>query len=400
MAILLAALTYVLHLVSLPLGWGVMDPDVSGYDTPRPAEAAIGRNGTVAVLLAKASPDRWKLAASGTLLVVHPNGRSVLLRSAWIHDPRRYFSKYQPCSDIDEGCLEFAKVVVADDGSPFVTATQWFSGAYSGVENRAFVWSGRRWRLVPGASPFGGLGMPSEPSNVSIAAVEGLEEFAYIGDQKDGFPGEDLNIADTDPKLRDLSAVAFGATRLPLGLGNATAMRGPFVAGFDGGLGLMASQERAVALRWRCANAPSSAMRRCSRSTLGPGIAYGVDSRGEVVGDNQTFYNRDHPGEPTLWRNGKSVALATSGGAAYAISESGAIVGTLSDYLTCERCPSRGFVADANARRPHALPIDALVSNLEGRHVVAAFGVDDAGRILCYVAGGDKRRHLALLVPR
>jgi hypothetical protein len=30
----------------------------------------------------------------------------------------------------------------------------------------------------------------------------------------------------------------------------------------------------------------------------------------------------------------------------------------------------------------------------------AAFGIDDAGRILCYVADSERKKSLALLVPR
>ena len=250
---------------------------------------------------------------------------------------------------------------------------------------------------MPSVTPFAGLGLPSDPQNVEISAAESIEDFAYVGNHSDTFPGEDLNVAATDPKLLEVSAASFNSRRLALGLGDATAMGGSFVAGFDAGQGLVATSNSSTAVLWRCAGA----RRRCQRSNLGVGAAYGVDPAGEAVGTSagHEVNCKSSDYRPMLWRNGKAVELSGTDGQAYAISDRGTIVGTMGER--CRRRFERGFVADARATPPHARPLDDLVSNLAGRHVVAAFGIDNAGRILCYVAdalGGNKG--LALLVPR
>jgi len=294
----------------------------------------------------------------------------------------------------------FTNVVLADDGTPFVTAEYAFGGAYSGEVSGAFAWNGA-WHYVPSVNPFAGLGLPSEPQNVLIATAESIENFAYIGNHLDGFPGEDLNVAKTDPKLLEISAASFDSRRLALGLGDATAMRGSFVAGFDAGLGLVATSNPSTAVLWRCAGARRSSARQCQRSILGTGAAYAVDSAGDAVGgasSDSQLSCRGSVGPPMLWRNGKAFALSVGDGLAYAISDRGAIVGTMGSE--CGPRFVRGFVADARAAAPRARVLDDFVTNLAGRHVVAAFGIDDAGRILCYVADDLGKRSLALLVPR
>ncbi len=392
MVVLIALLTYMLHLVALPQGWSTTDYD----STTRPtANAVIGRDGTIAVLLSR--PSDVPGEGSRTLLVVHPNGRSVILRSNSIVGPPQFLRRLgaSSCAQDKSDCW-FTNVVLADDGTPFVTASYAFSGAYGGAVYGAFAWNGA-WHYVPSLKPFAGLGLPSEPENVLIAAAESIQAFAYVGNHSDTYPGEDLNVAATDPKLLDLSAASFDSRRFALGLGNATAMRGSFVGGFDDGLGLVATSNPSTAVLWRCAGA----RRRCQRSNLGVGVAYGVDPAGEAVGTSaeHEVNCRSSDYRPMLWRNGKAVELSESDGQAYAISDRGTIVGTMGDI--CGPRFVRGFVADARATPRRARPLDDLVSNLAGRHVVDGFGIDNAGRILCYVADARGRnKRLALLLPR
>lgn len=99
--------------------------------------------------------------------------------------------------------------------------------------------------------------------------------------------------------------------------------------------------------------------------------------------------------------------MSSEYGAAYAIAESGAVVGTFGGSNVgpgdIVLGPTSGFIADARERHPHAVPLDPLVNNLGGRHVVAAFGIANDGRILAIVGTrGDKRSRgkLAILTPQ
>jgi hypothetical protein len=147
---------------------------------------------------------------------------------------------------------------------------------------------------------------------------------------------------------------------------------------------------------------------------LGAGVAYGVDSRGEVVGDDQAeLESPDYQGRPVLWRDGKAVFLSTERGTAYAIADSGVIVGTTTKgrWNGCHENNSglsSAFTANARDARPRAQPIDPLVRNLGLLHVESAFGVAEDGRILACVEDPaidsrpqyERKRRLAILVPR
>lgn len=168
MALLIALITYTLHLVALPQGWVPRDQNLFS-PFGRHADAVMGRDGTVAVLVTRPSND-WE--GTGRLFVVHPNGRSVTLRSTSITGPPRFLRMFDPrnCGSNRSNCFEFSNVVLADDGTPFVTASYSFSGAYGGEVEGAFLWNGT-WRFVPPIA-FAGLRLPSDPENVVIGAAE------------------------------------------------------------------------------------------------------------------------------------------------------------------------------------------------------------------------------------
>jgi len=144
--------------------------------------------------------------------------------------------------------------------------------------------------------------------------------------------------------------------------------------------------------------------RGCARSELGAGIAYAVDSRGEAVGDDEPYVPAagvsplHSGGSPMLWHGGQGVRLSTDRGSAYAISQRGVIVGTLSSgpFATS---PLNGFVAYADNSQAGATPLDRLVVNLGKFHVLAGLGITNDGRILCLVNGDAATRQLAELVP-
>jgi hypothetical protein len=303
-------------------------------------------------------------------------------------------------------CPYFKRVALAPDGTPLVTLAYNFSGAYSGEKRAGFLWNGR-WHVVPSGKPFSGVGKPDAPDSVSISAADGAMRFAFVGDYSDRFPDEDLDRASQDRYyMADVSGVSYDSLNVTLGIGNVTAMRGSFVVGFDADLKLVPSKRHdTVGVVWRCDFNGLANSRTCKRSTLGPGIAYGIDSHGEAVGDNEPSVPSSgtlelhSAGFPVLWRSGNTVVLSQEiNGAAYAISESGIIVGALTGGPTPNALLS-GFVASARETKPLAHPLDSLVQNGEGWHVAAGLGVADDGRILAFVTSKDRRRELAVLVP-
>jgi len=390
MTFLIAALTYALHPVRLPTGWSVAIPPYRSVanETRPPFVATMARNGTVAVLLVRA---RDALDVPRRLLVVRANGTSTILRSE-SPETTHAFQRFGPivCST-DSLCPYFENVALARDGTPFVTLGFQFSGAYSGVSRAAFVWNGA-WHVVPREKPpFKGAGKPYDSGNVSIAAADTAANVAFVGDFANAFPAEDVSLALADRHwMADVSGVEYGADNIALGEGDATAMRGEFVAGFDGGLKIVRDPSiPTVAITWHCSRRGSVPGDSCTRSAEpGFGVAYGVDSRGNAVGDNEPALGS--AGSPILWRDGKALQLSAGHGFAYAISEDGTIVG-VSD--------SRGFVANAHDTEPRARPLDELIQNRGTRRVQTALGIADDGRILAFVVCEDGKHELAVLVP-
>ncbi|HEY1883416.1 MAG TPA: hypothetical protein VGG51_10300 [Candidatus Cybelea sp.] len=402
---LIAAAVYALHAISLPSGWSLVTP-TSGFDvSTEPTSEAIARNGAVAVLLTRTGNPG---GAARRLLIVRANGTRLILqpRSLDIANAFPHSTKPSDCMADVDSCPYFERVTLAPDGTPFVTLTSDFSGAYSGSERRGFVWNGR-WHPVPPGKAFSGVGKPDDPENVSISAADGGLIFAFVGDYQDRFPNEDLDLALQDRYyMAEVSGVSYEGVTVALGIGNATAMSGAFVAGFDGDLKLVPSRNHdLVAVAWRCAFNKLANARACARNTLGPGIAYGIDSYGEAVGDNESSVPDlgslplHSAGFPVLWRHGHTLMLSKDDrGAAYAISGSGVIAGTLTTGPGSDALLS-GFVANAREKTPRAFPLDELVQNDRGRHVEAALGVADDGRILAFVTDRDGRSELAVLAP-
>jgi hypothetical protein len=203
--------------------------------------------------------------------------------------------------------------------------------------------------------------------------------------------------------------VQYGAHRIQLGIGDATAMRGQFIGGYDANIQLVAangSQKLTYGILWHC----SVHSAWCSRSRLGPGVVYGVDSHGDAVGDDERDFRSVTGdfgvlGNPMLWRNGRSISLSPGHeGAAYAISEDGTIVGTFRDRSDgAVPGATRGFIA--SVRHAQARALDPLVVNLGARRIVGALGVSDGGRILVVVQPEGIRNlppehaELGILVP-
>ena len=406
---LVAALAYTMHLIAFPTGWSVPQERLGLFN--RPGYATMGRNGTAAVILAKwAANDAYQYPAQ-RVLIVRADGTQTFLRAigAIESQPFRFHQDVADCLHDPRNCAGFSSTALARDGTPFVTLSKGFSGAYSGTVKAGLVWNGS-WQVVPGTMPFDHTGKQVPPSNVSIGAADTAVNFAYNGDYVDSFAGEDLVDAARDRYYqRDIAAVQYGSRRIQLGLGDAIAMRGQYVGGRDASVQLIVNNSRETltyAILWHCLRGAP-----CTRSQLGTGAAYGVDSRGDAVGDDEQYFRQVTGdfgvlGTPMLWRKGRPISLSPeTKGAAYAISEDGTIVGTFVDRAEGTAFSgTRGFIADLYDRKPRARALDSLVVNLGALRVVGAIGVADDGRILAIVQregirNSQMRSRLAILVP-
>ncbi len=409
--ILVAALTYALHVISFPHGWSTPAPENANGWTSRPSYATMSQNGAVAVILGELSANyEDPVRRTGRItypaqrvMIVRSDGTKTFLRASALLASHaiNWAPTYSECRKAPQSCAFFANVALADDGTPFVTLASYFSGAYSGISKAALEWNGS-WHAIRQRNALHGLGKPSDPRSVEIAAADTPWDYAFVGDYFDSFATEDLVLASDDPTyMADVSGAAFEWGSVGLGIGDATAMRGRFVAGFDAAIKLVAarSPSPAYALRWECVQSVT-ALHPCTRTELGPGITFGVDSRGDVVGDNEQRLEQDRllrsGGQPMLWRDGRAFPLSDDLGAAYAIAENGTIVGALGVRLA-------GFIASARDAQPRARPLDPLVVNLGRLHVAAALGVANDGRILALVtenADTTDPGRLAILVPQ
>jgi hypothetical protein len=412
---LFAATIYALHLIALPAGWAMPDRDAAVGT--RPAYAAMGANGSVAVILARwsgryddprACRSAWQQFTqrcrdsriqfpARRILVLRSDGSTTILRPP-LSISLNGFPSADDCRRDEMQCGYFERVALARDGTPFVTYAVYFSGAYSGERRVALVWNDS-WHVVKTYGALHGLAKPEDPRNVSVTAAYTPDDYAFVGDYSDSFPQEDLDLAANDPRwMAEIAGAAFHSGSVGLGLGSATAIRGSFIAGFDDGAKLVVAKSApaSLALLWECGHS-NTGPNRCRRHVLGPGTAYGVDFRGDAIGDGEPKYGGDLrcQAAPVLWRNGNAVELSDASGSAYAIAPYGTIVGML--------CGAGAFVADARDARPRARALDRFVVNLGRRHVRVAFGIADDGRILALVVNRadppDAQGRLAILAP-
>lgn len=392
---------YLMHVISFPVGWSV--PPYPGLGV-NPTYAAMGENGSVGIILEQSflryrSPDCTRgnpsdaYCAPGPgefpaqrILILRSDGTETFLHAAEAFGVKgyRFEGDRVACQRDTFQCPFITGIALARDGTPFATLSDTITGAFTGQRHVVLVWNGA-WHVVPKGNPFGDPNTPNTPTNLSIAAADSAVGYAYNGDFADWHPPEGWN---------GLGAVNFGLQTILLGENYVvTAMRGAYAAGADNDSG--------SAVLWHCPQSSKGA-HSCESTELGPGIVSGVDSRGEAVGDD----NADRPeiylfqfyGRPVLWRDGKPLRLSDANGMAYAISESGLIVGTLDK-------PVRAFVAYARGRQPHVTELDSVVGNRGQFHVAAALGVSNDGRILVLVQPANGRypaehRQLALLFPQ
>ncbi len=287
---------------------------------------------------------------------------------------------------------------LTSDGTPFITLATGTTIKYEWV----FVWGGSTWRPVDTPLPqrYGG------PRNTTIGAAQTPSQFGVNGDffDQDRF---DYGTHERDPTyFADEASLVENGRILPLGLGDVTAMRGPFSTGYAAPYGWCAQVGAPVAVRWTGSD----------RKTLGSGVAYGVDSNGDVVGDdrvpegrrarNDTQTGCIENAHPTIWRRRQKIRITELRGSALAI-RNGTVVGTAglqlfgpvrrNDVVIAIR-GGRAFITKATDAVGRFRFLDDLVPN--DWSITSAFAIADSGRILAVGHGlGSSTTRILVLDP-
>jgi len=376
MSILLAVL-YVVHAISLPSGMTVdLEPSPGGYITAPapgpPSSISLSPAGAIAVIM---YPEDLYPSAAGKLLIVRPDSSRIVLEGPSDGVLAKYFVHYTVTKKSAQAYpgAHFAGVKLARDGTPFATVNAAFSGAYSGADDAVFEWNGQEWiNALPEHSALGG-------SNVTLGAADQPWRAAYNVNYNNTFANLD---AFSDPHYQEYwTFLGDGKKQAKLGYGTSTGMRGDTVVGFSAGLRSLVSSRPLPCLAWKWVGG--------RRVKLGPGIAYGVNANGDVVGDDEPVLGPD--GVPVLWHSGAMIKLSHSKGSAYEIADDGTVIGRVGDD---------GFVIRGGDANRTITRIDTLLAT-PGWHVTVVYGVASSGRLMAVGQQAPQQQlRLLLLDPK
>jgi hypothetical protein len=338
-----------------------------------PSDIALSRDGSLAIIVRPVRDEPH-------LLVVRANGaRSLLSRpdDRLLARTFRVSGVLKPNGTITFPTAKIAAIAFADDGTIFATISSSFAGGYIGTEEAVYAWHGGRWFNALSASSVSAGG-----ANSTIGAAESDSRFVWNGNFAAAIP--DLDASARDPHFRENFAVSVQDRKsLSLAFGSATAMRAQFVVGYFAGERSVPNFDpthSVVALRWVHGR----------RKSLGPGIAYGVNRSGTVVGNDSR--ELDDLGRPTLWRGDHRFALSSESGSAYAIADDGIVVGATGNSA---------FIARSVDKRStfNVTPLDRRVRGT-GWHITGAYAIDAKGRILAAGYRTNGTLQVLLLDPR
>ena len=366
---------YVLRSLEFPSGMALQQ-----RAGPRPLEPplALAANGAVAALAVgfrggyeSTAEDIVVWRSDGTRTVIGLPSRAAMA-GAFHHLTSNMGSSFP--------FVEFLRVVLAADGTPFATVSSTFSGAYTGSDLGIFRWTGARWIVVAGSSrpPF------TDPPDYRVVAAE-LPKLRVATTRDYSSAVYNVDAGDFDPHYREDEAwILTGKTWHRLGFGDLTSLAGPFACGYISYIHRHPILERPT----RAQLQPIALLWKGGRVTrLGAGVAFGVNAEGAAVGDDRATIDgmtirNQMPGPiggvPVLWKAGTKTQLATRTGTAYAVGDDGTVVGTFAD--------GRGFIVRDGVRHE----LDAtIVRGLRRRRITGAFAVNARGRILVTTVGAD-----------
>ena len=368
-----AVAAYIVRTIGIPSGavaLGLADESNGSLTVSKPPTLALGRNGTLAIVLAPV--DAASLGTS-VLIARSDDSRAILAlpggSMSGSCEPRRAGTpvSYQN-AHIDA-------VAVARDGTPFVSMSCVNAGAFISVPKTSALWNGNGWHRTAADA------IPLNPANRAVSAADTPTDAVYNGDYSYTFANLD-ELQNTPHYQENETGYTHAGHGYSLGFGTSLGMRGRYVAGFTAGLNPMvpdnAHPRAATALEWADGR----------RRELGPGIAYDVNGAGAAVGDDEgTFGASDR--HPVLWKRGITTRLSALRGSAYAISDDGTIVGTID---------GRGFVISGGDVGRRVRYLDDLLPG-GAWHVTSAYGIAANGRILAVGSRHHGSAQVLLLDP-
>jgi hypothetical protein len=310
-------------------------PEVSNAPYTPPPTVAQADDGTVA-FVETALPPRCD---SSRIVLIRADGKRTILRLPAI----AYVPAGSQVAAASTLCLD-------PDGNPSVTVSSHFSGAYSGTRKAAFTWRKGAWQQIRANLPQRYDG----PRNVTVAAATADARFGVYGDYDDANRFEYAVFSRDPTYYTPEAAIISGGRTVSVGFGSITSMAGRYTSGY-----LTQYQHNGIphTLFW-------DGLRQYR---LGTGVGFGVNLRGDVVGDDRGAWAQ--PGFPTIWHGGRARRLSSQAGSAFA-ARGDTIVGAIA---------STGFVADASDRR-HVYRLDTLLHS--PWRVVSAFAIAKDGQIL------------------
>jgi hypothetical protein len=248
------------------------------------------------------------------------------------------------------------RIRLTEHGTIFATLSASFAGAFMGVREETYIYANRRWRQI--VHPFPGR-CSQCPDNVVIAAAQSPSYFALTSDFEAHHPVAEGMFESNPGLFVNTSTVVVGQETKQLGTGDVLAMNGTFAVGYVDAYKHLTGIRALTATLWR----------GTKRTTLGLGVAFGVDVNGDVVGDDRTFWNGS--GHPVLWTGLHHQAqLMTVEGSAYSIRND-VIVGAVNGRAF-------GMSRTRGARSAHFFE---QISDSRW-HITTAFSIGSNGRIL------------------
>jgi hypothetical protein len=301
------------HVIASPNSPALRNPQYveCSYTPEKLNMLSIARNGAVAMARVDNDSDHPR-----RIIVIHADGSRASISLPPTEMLTQNFHEYERRSGkpVFQDVF-FKNVRLAEDGTPFATVASHFSGAFSGTESAVFRWEGAAWHQIPPYQEMSHGNRAATMVNTEIAAADTRDAVAF-----NTLYGRrvipDLGHSEDPRYLLDQTGLLINNRITSLGVGTATAMHGTTVVGFRGGLNVFRSpdcvhQRMTVAMAWT----------NGQPTTLGRGVAYGVNVHKQMVGDNEATLGGI--GRPVLWSGGHTFELDSRIGSAFAISDDG-----------------------------------------------------------------------------
>lgn len=370
---MLAALLYTVHALLLPPHSAAVLSPASGQAQPvlyrRPSTVALDSNGVAVIVRvteedARVSNPNWWTRSSPDRVVIEDDRTHVL--------PFPTASTLAPffTNPNATNLMSISNLVLSGGGKPVIALYAEVGGAYWAVQEASFVWSGSNW------TPPIHYSSGRMPKNVWVAAADSRGGLGYVGDYLYLDPAKLVN--PRADNLFDVAMIDRAQHVMVLGRGIITAMDEKRTVGYDDGYVPGSNGSTPVqAIEWTGYH----------RSVLGTGVAWSVNARGDVVGDNRKTLKS--AGVPTIWHNGTHIRLSNAEGTAFAISDDGTIVGEVK---------SGAFLIRPNDPARRLTMLDDVVGG--EWHIIAAYYIAHNGDVLALASRVGSPPRLVLLRPR